>query len=108
MSIPNTRSDGARSTGAAITPATIAAIAETEMMSAARRDTMSHSHHNQQRAGNGPPANVAHVREHASVHADGVNRQQTGDLCELERGEPGDEPSPPDGDKGPDPQSQIE
>src|SRR5581483_2592502 len=108
MSIPKMRSDGARSTGAAMTAATIAAMADTDRRSAARRNTMSQSNHNRQRDGDSPPANVAHVREHAAVHADGTNGQQPADLCQFERGEPGGEPRPADADKCRNPQREIE
>ena len=87
ISIPNTRSDGARSTGAATTAVMIAARAETATTSATRPANVDHGGKNQERAGDGPAADVAHMRRPTGVSGHGVQRQQANRLRELERRE---------------------
>src|SRR5688572_32998245 len=62
ISIPNTRSDGARRTGAAITTVTVAARARTPTTSATRPANVNHRGDDQQRGRHRPPTDVAHVR----------------------------------------------
>src|SRR5450830_934515 len=106
--MPNTRSDGARRTGAAITTVTIVARARTAATSAMRPGNVDHRGEDQHGARNRPAADVAHVRRQAGVAGEGVQREQACRLREPEHREPGEEALPADGDEGRDPQREIE
>src|ERR1700674_3290648 len=88
ISVPNTRSDGARRTNAAIDTVTIAAMAKTAATSAARPDTVDHRGEDQHGARNRPAADVAHVRRQAGVGREQVQRQNYRRLREDERRQP--------------------
>ena len=89
ISIPNTRSDGARRTGAATVTMMIVASADTAATSAMRPGNADHRSHDQQRAGNRPAAHVAYMRGQARVRNEAVQRQQPRDLRQRERREAG-------------------
>src|SRR6476620_5530405 len=106
--MPNTRSDGARRTCAAITRVTTTASAETDATSAARFGTVDHRGEDQHGARNRPPADVAHVRREIRVAGKGVQRDETCRLRQPENRESGQETAPADGDKGRNPKREIE
>src|SRR5580765_8276425 len=97
--MPNTRSDGARRTCAAITSVTTTASAETDATSAARFGTVDHRGEDQHGPRNRPPADVAHVRREIRVAGKGVQREQTCRLRQSQNCEAGKEAVPADGDK---------
>src|SRR5579862_2932618 len=92
--MPNTRSEGARSTGAAIATVTIVAIAMTAANSAARRLKVHHRGNDQQRAGNSPPAHVADMRRESRVACE-MQRNQTNRLARAKSRESSQEAPPP-------------
>src|SRR4030088_768205 len=98
MSVPKTRSDGAYSTGAAITSVMIVVSAETATRSATRPRNIDHRGEDESRTGDGPSADVAHVRRQVRVAGEGVERDQAGRLRQTENREPGEETLPADGD----------
>src|ERR1700687_4300044 len=75
ISMPNTRSDGARRTGAPIANVTTTARAETAATSATRPRNVDHRGDDQQGAGNRPAADVAHVRRQCRVAGESVKRE---------------------------------
>src|SRR5450830_1778616 len=77
ISIPNTRSDGTRRTGAAIITVMIVASADTAQTSATRPRNVDHSGDNQKRTGNRPAADVAHMRRQPGIARQGVQRDQS-------------------------------
>src|SRR3954465_2433934 len=105
--MPNTRSDGARRTGAAIIAVMIVASADTATISAMRPGNAHRRSDDQQRPGNGPPADITYVSSQA-VRDEAVQRQEPGDLRQRERREADNESSPTGGSAGSDPEREIE
>src|ERR1700680_4506197 len=101
--MPNTRSDGARRTGAAIATVTITARARTAATSAARPGNVDHRGDDQQGAGNRPAAAVGHVHRESGVAGESVQGEQACRLREPEDREPGEEAPPTDRDERRDP-----
>src|SRR5580700_2920679 len=108
ISIPNTRSDGARRTCRPIARVMIVATTATATTSAVRPGNVHHRREDQHRARNRPPAHVAHVRPEAGVHGEDVQHEQTRLLREAQHHETAAEALPADGDEGCDPQREIE
>src|SRR5258708_2207997 len=106
--MPNTRSDGARSTGAAIATVTIRASAETAATSAALPRIGDYRGKDQRWSRNRPAPHVTHVNRQARVAGEGVQRHEARCLRQPEHCEPDEETPPANCDKGRDPQGEIE
>src|SRR6185436_7399706 len=100
---PKMRSDGARTTGAAITIVTRRAAAEAASASAAWRRNVHHRGNDQSRSEERPGANITHQRSEASGreerHAAG-----DGDLYHRKQRGSAQEPRPPARDERRDPE----
>src|ERR1700674_96369 len=94
ISMPNTRSDGARRTGAAIAAVTTTARVRTAATSATRPDNVDHRGDDQQGAGNRPAPDVGHTRRESRVAGEGVQREQACRLREPEDCQSGEEAPP--------------
>src|SRR5579862_4533994 len=105
--MPNTRSEGARRTGAAIAAVTIAATARTTPTSAMRPRTVDHRGGYEQRAGDGPAPHVANMRRE-SGGARQTQRKQTRRLSDDKKGESSQEAPPTEPAERGDPQREIE
>src|SRR6202035_5829484 len=106
--MPNTRSDGARSTGAAIATVTIPARARTAATSAARPGNVDHRGDDQHGPGNCPGPDVGDARREAGVAGEALQREQPCRLRELEDREAGEETPPAGRDERGDPEREIE
>src|SRR6185436_2936573 len=84
ISIPNIRSEGARSTGAAMIAVSRRASADTEATSAARAVIRHHCCQKKQRPGERPGAHVAHLRHETAVAGHTVEHREDGDLRKRE------------------------
>ena len=87
ISLPNTRSDGDRSTGTAMARVTISAHTETPATSAAAPVIRHHSQHQNEGARDGPRAHVAHVRQQSAMVANKMQHREQRDLRERQKRE---------------------
>src|SRR5688500_14185210 len=97
--MPNTRSDGARITNAAMATVTIDASAAMRAASVARARMVDHGGEYQNGARHRPAAHIADVGRHAELARESVQRQQTGRLCEAEQRESREKTGPAGGDE---------
>src|SRR4051812_24663551 len=88
ISLPKIRSDGDRSTGAAIAKVTMTASAVTAPTSAARALIRHHRDDDHQRTGKGPRPDIAHVRGETGVANDEMQPGEYRDLRQAEQREP--------------------
>src|SRR5450759_1645736 len=134
ISMPKSRSDGARSTGAAMTSVTSRATAEMVATSRGRDPLPARasaigaascrrrgrggpaeqpvevhdSHDDEEWADHGPRAHVAYVGREAGVAGKDVQGHQGRHLDQLEERQAGQEAPPADGDEGRDPERHVE
>src|SRR5678816_168812 len=106
--MPNSRSDGAWSVGAARTVMRMPAAAAMTTASTARPANAHHRGNCQERPGNRPPADVTHVHRPSAMSGKRVQRAQTQGLRQFQDEKAGKKTAPPKGGKRRHPQREIE
>src|ERR1700730_3581485 len=99
VSMPKIRSDGARSTGAAMASVRMSAMADMAATSATRPVIRHQGNDKKERRSERPGADVAHMRRQTGVADHEVQRSEYRDLGEAQQREAGHKRLPVDGDE---------